>query len=100
MQRTDFEATRIGSPAGLVEQPARVARHRVEVDEGEGWGGRREDRVVAGLQQLALDGLVCSGHGAGERIWRPRDRYRRTPIGYLESAAPGEVAEWLKALAC
>jgi hypothetical protein len=46
----------------------RVAAHGVEIHERKRGRGGGEDRVVAGLQRLAIDGVDDRAHGAGERI--------------------------------
>ena len=71
---------------GLRSEHVRVRAHRVQVDEREWRRDALEDRVVAALQPLE----VCLG------CERPR---RGEPISRI-ARVPGEVAEWLKALAC
>ncbi len=70
-------------PAGLLEHPARVAGHRIEVDEGERRHLRGENRVVAGLERFSID--LGRAHGAGERICvaderRDRIYHRARPL--------------------
>ena len=72
-------------PAGLREHRRRVATQRVEIDERERWRDAGEDRVVAGLEGLEI--------GSGARV------HGAASVSRLGSV-PGEVAEWLKALAC
>ena len=72
-------------PAGLREHRLAVATQRVEIDESERWRDAGEDRVVARPEGLEIGwGLRVHGAASVSRL----------------GSVPGEVAEWLKALAC
>ena len=103
-ERTDLEAMRIGLPAAWASMKRALASQRVEVDEGEGRGDRVEDRLVASVERLAVG---CGGRDWGAGAGRTHrgasvsSAGRRLAKAGLESVPdPGEVAEWLKALAC
>ena len=88
VERTDFEATRIGAhrpgraSCGRCAASHRGPRTRTAAS-------RRENRVVARLERLAVDG-VGGGRAHSERAYPVRPRI---------DLVPREVAEWLKALA-
>ena len=65
-ERTDFEAIADRLAVGLGEHEPGVGAQRVEIDEGERRGDGVEDRLVAGVERLAVGcGSRCRGTGAG-----------------------------------
>ena len=67
VERTDFEATRIGSPPAWASIAVALRAQRVEVDERERRRDAGEDRVVARLERLAIESRAA-GSRRGERI--------------------------------
>ena len=85
VERTDFEAMRIGSPPAWASIASRVGSQRVEIDEREGRRDAGEDRVVVGLLllgvQLAGEGIRITGGAIGSHLESAPLSQERWPSG-------------------